>query len=134
MQTFTRPTITQTWALVAAGAALLALLVAPSAHAGGAFSEISHFTFRAPITLPGIVLPPGRYTFEVMGGASNVVRVSSDDGRRTRFSGFTAAIERPRRMRPEHVVTLGEAPRGEPRPIVAWFPGGNSSGHQFIYR
>jgi hypothetical protein len=31
-------------------------------------------------------------------------------------------------------VSLGEARRGEPVPIVAWYPMATDSGRQFIYR
>ena len=46
---------------------------------------------------------------------------------------FIHRIERPAGLSRDQWVTLGEAPRGGAAPIKAWFPGGELSGHEFIY-
>jgi hypothetical protein len=62
-----------------------------------------------------------------------VVRVLSPDRRLVYFQGFTLAVDRPVRMHPGQVVTIGEAPAGAPTPIKAWYPEGEKVGHQFIW-
>ena len=49
------------------------------------------------------------------------------------FLGFTDRIERPRNLQRGSAVTLGEPRRGEPAPIVAFYPLQSARGHRFIY-
>jgi hypothetical protein len=49
------------------------------------------------------------------------------------FMGFTRSVVRPAELPKGDTVWFGEAPIGEPRPIVAWYPVGDATGHQFIY-
>ena len=46
--------------------------------------------------------------------------------------GITRPVSRPRRGT-ELLVTIGEAPARQVRPIQAWFPLGQTEGHAFIY-
>jgi type 1 fimbria pilin len=97
-------------------------------------SRVNHVTFSGTVALPGIVLPGGTDIFEAMAGSGGgqIVRVSSREGRHY-FMAFTRVVDRPATIRPDQVVTLGEAPAGAIRPIAAWFPVGSSRGHQFLY-
>jgi hypothetical protein len=47
--------------------------------------------------------------------------------------GFTRVIERPRWMNRDRLVAIGEAQRGFAPPLLAWYPEGAQSGHEFIY-
>jgi hypothetical protein len=87
------------------------------------------------MALPGVTLPPGEYTFELFnhGTSGDTVLVTSDHQHRVHYLGLTRIVERPRNMRPDQVIAVGEAPVGEPVPIRVWYPAGSSSGRQFIY-
>jgi hypothetical protein len=61
------------------------------------------------------------------------VVVRSGDRSKVHFLGFTHRAFRPNSMRPERLVTFGEAPRGTPVPILAWYPIGETRGYEFIY-
>jgi hypothetical protein len=113
-------------------AALLAL--ASVASSGAAWGHADRITFNKAVALPGAVLPAGSYTFEIANPSSSmrVVRVSSRETGRVHFSALTGVVER--RVRGSEMVLLGEAPAGQPRPIVAWYPAGGLVGHRFIYR
>jgi hypothetical protein len=121
--------------LVLSGAAVVGA-TATASQAAGQFSpltRVNYLTFSQPAALPGVTLAPGRYEFEA-GPANmnpNVVRVSHN--RRIVFLGITIPATRPQGAAPDF-VTFGEAPRGEARPILAWYPDGANQGHSFVYR
>src|SRR5437764_5991380 len=66
---------------VICGTALLAVCLAPAAHADE-WTKLTYFTFSAPVEMPGIVLPAGTYKFELADPDSSrrVVRVSDKEG------------------------------------------------------
>ena len=68
-------------ARVLCGAALLAVCLAPAAHADE-WTKLTHFTFSAPVEMPGMVLPAGSYKFELADPDSTrrVVRISEKEG------------------------------------------------------
>jgi hypothetical protein len=49
------------------------------------------------------------------------------------FQGFTHRVNRPVALNDHRPIVLGEAAAGQPAPIVAWFPYGEASGHEFLY-
>jgi hypothetical protein len=92
------------------------------------------FTFSAPVELPGVALPPGKYLFRVVDpeDGGNVVQVLSDDGTKvysTCFSIPAYRLESP--DQPE--VRFIETPPGVPPAIKAWWYPGDSIGREFIY-
>jgi hypothetical protein len=99
-------------------------------------SRANQLRFGVAVALPGVVLPVGTYTFEVAnpGGTADVVRVWDSAHRRVHFTGFTYRVRRPENMPKNQAIALGEAGRGEPAPIRAWYPVGDTNGFQFIYR
>src|SRR5687768_207317 len=104
------------WALTAVAVALLTAGI--STTTAWSNPRLNHLTFNGAVALPGVTLPAGTYVFEVVGNSSDVVRVSSKQGRHY-FLGFTQRIERP----------AGE----RSQPIAAWYPIGSSRGHRFLY-
>jgi len=115
------------------------LLVGGIASTGawsGSASRTTYITFSQAVALPGVELSAGTYVFEVANpsSASNTVRVSSRDRSKVYLQAFTNSIQRPEGLAADRVITMGEAPRGAASPIQAWFPAGDSIGHEFIYR
>ena len=49
------------------------------------------------------------------------------------YMGMTNRVSRPSSVNDHGAVTLGEALRGEAKPIVAWYPPDGADGHAFIY-
>ena len=120
--------------LIACGIAVLALIVATSGHAASAFaSRTDYLTFSGPVSLPGVTLARGTYSFLVIESHPDLVRVQSRDGSATYFTGFTRLVNRPAGMRRDRLVRLAETPRGVPPRVEAWYPMGESTGRQFIY-
>ena len=122
----------RTIVLIAAVAAVAALLTASSTLASPSLSRINHLTFNTAVRLPGALLTPGTYTFQAgpQGNSLDIVRVTTRDGRRILYTGFTAAVTRATRG---PMVSFGEAPAGSPQPIAVWYEDGSTIGHQFRY-
>ena len=117
---------------------LIALLVTAatlftvSSTVAGPMSRVNHLTFNTAVRLPGTLLTPGTYTFEAgpQGNSLDIVRVTTRDGRRVLYTGFTSLVTRPARG---PMVSFGEAPAGAPQPIDIWYEDGAKMGHRFRY-
>jgi hypothetical protein len=113
---------------------VLGLIVAASTHVG-AFGHENKLTFSRAVSLPGVVLPAGAYSFDVADiGALDVVVVRNAARTKQFYMGFTNLINRPTDLPKNAIVTLGEAPANEPPPITTWYEMGSSIGHEFLYR
>jgi len=126
--------------LLAAVAGLtLAGLTAPTAtHAHAKANDLDrmmYVKFARPVALPGVSLGAGTYIFELPDpiDAWNAVRVTSQDRRTVYLTAFTRIVDRPRDLRPDQVISFGEASPSAPQPIRVWWPTGESTGREFIY-
>jgi hypothetical protein len=92
-------------------------------------------TFTKPIALPGMALAPGTYIFELAVPRSDpsIVRVLSRDRSTVYFTGLTQMVSRPADTRRPPDVTFAEAPPGNARPLLVWYPAGDSNGRRFLY-
>jgi hypothetical protein len=125
-----------TWIAACTAAVALAVVTLAAAHisASPLLSRREFLTFSQPVALPGVSLVPGTYVFELADpDTSNVVRVRDRVSNRVAFTGFTFRINRPVGKRDSKVV-LGEAKKGNPAPVLAWYPTDQELGYQFIYR
>jgi hypothetical protein len=117
--------------VMAVGAALTGLLaVSPEASV----DHEAYLTFSHPVSLPNVTLAAGTYRFEMPANDLSVVRVSSRDGSTVFFTGFTRITSRPRDVKWDQHVTLGEASRDEAPRIRVWYPPvQRKTGREFIY-
>ena len=118
---------------IALGAAALAVLVTGS---GDAFvNHENQLTFSRPVALPGVVLPAGAYSFDLVDSQSSldVVIVRNRARAKVFYMGFTNLVRRPTAMSKDMPVTFAEARANEARPIAIWYEIGDSIGHQFLY-
>ena len=123
------------WKSVRIGCAVaaLALMVTASGHAFA--NHENRLTFNRPVALPGVVLPAGAYSFDLVDATSrDIVIVRNSLGTKVYYMGFTNLVERPRGMSLNTPVTFAEAPANAPRPIATWYELGGSIGHEFLYR
>ena len=132
--TTNRPSVTRRHVLAGSGVALLALLISATSFAWNTPAKTNYLTFRTAVALPGVTLPAGTYIFEAVPAHNDVVRVSSRDRLTVHYTGFAQVIERPAGMSLSQAVAFGEAARGMPHPIRAWYPLGLPEGRAFIYR
>ena len=122
------------WTTIGVAVAMFALVLVQQVTAGSA-ERTTYLTFSRSVELPGAALNAGTYIFELADpmSASGVVRVLSRDRRTTYFLGFTHRADRPRGMRLDASVSLGESAAGVPPRVTAWWPVGEITGRQFIY-
>jgi hypothetical protein len=116
-----------------------AAALAFGADAGRAASRVHHTSiigFNQPVAVPGRVLAPGEYVFEIANGdtSHDVVRVRSRSSGRSLYAGFAREVRRPQRSARTPVITFHEAPPGAAAPIRAWYPDGLARGFELIYR
>jgi hypothetical protein len=114
---------------------LLGLMLATSSRVG-AFGHENRLTFNRTVSLPGVVLPAGAYSFDVADAGSelNIVVVRNADRSRVLYMGFTTPVGRPKNLSKAAAIAFGEAPANQPPPIAIWYPIGGSLGHEFLYR
>jgi hypothetical protein len=120
--------------VVVSSTLVLAGLLGAASVARGDVAHVNYLTFSAPFALPGVTLPAGTYTFELaIPGSYDVVRVMSRDRGQLYLTAFTKRVERPRGLPNNRQIVFQEVPAGMTPPIKAWFPIGQSVGHEFVY-
>jgi hypothetical protein len=115
-------------------AAVVTVIVgAASMQAWSSINHVNHLTFNGAVSLPGVTLGAGTYTFEAgpQDNDRSIVRVTTRDGRTILYQGFTTPVSKPRGRVP--AVVFGEAPAGRATPIRVWYPMQSTVGHQFRY-
>jgi hypothetical protein len=92
------------------------------------------FTFSAPVELPGVVLPGGKYIFRLADPTSShdVVQVLSGDGMKSQGIFFTVPAVR-LEPAPKPEVRFIETAAGTPPAIRAYWNLADTIGHEFIY-
>ena len=123
--------MTRTKSLFVASLVLASFAIAASSMAAN-IGRLDYLTIGRSVALPGVVLAPGTYAFEVVQGHTDLVRVTDRATNRVVYTGFTDVIRRPEGSTQRLIA--GEAPKGEPVPIQAWFPSGSRSGNGFRHR
>jgi hypothetical protein len=122
---------------VAVVAALfLGLSAAVPTSASPEHSHLTYVTFHRSVMLPGDVqLTPGTYRFEFAGSPEmGLVRVASRDLETVYLTAYTSDIDRPNTNDDrDAIVTLSKKSEGAMPSITAWYPMGESVGHQFVY-
>jgi len=102
----------------------------------GQWNQQLTLTFNNPVEIPGHVLTPGTYVFELgVGNTSqdeNVVRVYNKS--KDHLYGMFLTIPDHRLTRTNKpVLEFAESPVGSPDAIYAWFYPDDKTGHEFVY-
>ena len=119
--------------IVSSTLAALALGVSGAAQAPPSDYR-TYFTFSAPVTLPGVTLPAGRYLFRLAdpNGSRKVISILSEDGLTPLAMLHTIPnqlVEAPR----DAEIRFMETPANVPPAIKTWWYPGKSIGYEFIY-
>lgn len=115
---------------VTAAAVLLAAGLASAQN----WDRNTKVTFSAPVSLPGITLPAGTYTFKLADLLStrHVVHVANADDTQVLATFIAIAAERPQPA-DETVITFREAPSNMPPAVRFWYYPGDTIGREFAY-
>jgi hypothetical protein len=120
--------------LATIGALFLGLVLAGSAAWSGVDEHTNYITFSRSVALPGVELAAGTYIFETPSSAMSNGLVRVRDHKKVYLTAFTRDVARPRNdSTGKLLIALGEAEPGAAPPVAAWFPIGESVGHEFIY-
>src|SRR6266404_3013306 len=119
--------------LVAACAALILVLLAPSLQADQ-WNKKTILTISDPVQLPNQVLEPGTYVFKLLDSPADrhIVQVFDKDEKHL----ITTVLAIPNyRLQPrgKTEVDFWETPSGQPKAMRAWFYPGDNFGQEFAY-
>ena|SRR5690348_12457569 len=108
-------------------------IVAKSAGAD-AWNRKTTFTFVQPVEIPGGVLAPGTYTFQIEDSYAmrNIVRVYNQDGRHLVATLITTNAESMTASEAA-VLEFHLGPASAPRALRSWFYPGEKIGREFLY-
>jgi hypothetical protein len=99
--------------------------------------RLTILTFSAPVQLPGMTLPAGKYRFEMadINNAAHTVRVLSEDGQKVIGTFPTTPTTMPTRdlSNTDTLVMFAERPAGQPQAAKEWYYPQRSTGEEFIY-
>lgn len=98
------------------------------------WNEQTKITFNEPVEVPGMVLPAGTYTFQLLPGPTdrNIVQIYNASGEQ--FYTNVLAIPDYRIHPTGHtVLKFEESAPGAPQAVKAWFYPGLQSGQEFVY-
>jgi len=119
---------------------LAALCAALALTAGAAFAQstpadrTTFVTFSGPVSLPGMTLPAGTYTFKIADSQTDrhIVQVFNREGTKL----FTTLLAVPaQRPEPEGdpVITFKETPSNRPPAVHYWYYAGEKDGNELVY-
>lgn len=113
--------------------AALTLGISGTAHAQPADLR-TYFTFSAPVTLPGVTLPAGRYLFRLAdpNGSRKVISVLSADGKTPMAMLHTIPNRLPEAPQDAEIRFM-ETSANVPPVVKTWWYPGRSIGYEFIY-
>jgi hypothetical protein len=101
------------------------------------WNKRTEFQFSAPVEIPGKVLAPGKYVFELANSDSdrNVVQVFAEDsnGNENLVSTLAAVPDYRSKTPDQPIVQFEERPAGTPEAIHSWFYPGDNTGYRFVY-
>lgn len=113
---------------------LVCVALAPQAHAS-ICNERTEFKFTAPVEIPGRVLEPGTYTFQLLtNNLQNTSVVEIYNRNRTKLYAVLLT-ESTYRAHPtgKTILTFEERPADSPMAIHKWFYQGRKYGIEFVY-
>ena len=101
------------------------------------WNKRTEFQFSAPVEIPGKVLAPGKYVFEVADSESdrNIVQVFSEnsDGNEALVATLMAIPDYMQDTPDKPIIHFEERNSGSPEAIHSWFYPGDNTGWEFIY-
>jgi hypothetical protein len=117
-----------------AACAALALTAAAATAQTIPPDRTTYVTFSAPISLPGMTLPAGTYTFKLLDSNTDrhIVQVFNREGTKL----FTTLLAVPAtRMEPtgDPVITFKETPSDRPPAVHYWYYAGDLAGNELVY-
>jgi hypothetical protein len=97
----------------------------------------TEFQFSRSVEVPGKVLAPGKYVFELAndGSDGNIVQIFSEDsnGKESLVENVLTIPDYISNTPDKPIVRFEERPAGSPEAIHSWFYPGENTGWEFVY-
>jgi hypothetical protein len=123
-------------ALCLTGSLALSLFATKPAMADE-MNKRTEFQFSESVQIPGTVLTPGKYVFELANDQSdrNIVQVFSKDsnGNLSLVENVLTIPDYTLNTPDKPIVRFAERPSGTPEAIHSWFYPGDNTGWEFVY-
>jgi hypothetical protein len=123
-------------ALCLTGSLALSLFVTKPAMADE-MNKRTEFQFSESVQIPGRVLMPGKYVFQLANDQSdrNIVQVFSEDsnGNLSLVESVLTIPDYISNTPDKPIVRFDERPSGTPEAIHSWFYPGDNTGWEFVY-
>jgi LPXTG-motif cell wall-anchored protein len=101
------------------------------------WNKRTEFEFSAPVEIPGRVLTPGKYVFELADNPAdrNIVQVFSEDsaGNESLVATVMAVPDYTSNTPEQPALHFEERHSGSPEAIQSWFYPGDNTGWEFVY-
>ncbi|HLK64704.1 MAG TPA: LPXTG cell wall anchor domain-containing protein [Bryobacteraceae bacterium] len=101
------------------------------------WNKKTEFQFSAPVEIPGRVLMPGKYVFELADNPAdrNIVQVFSEDsaGNESLVATVMAVSDYTSNTPEQPALHFEERHSGRPEAIQSWFYPGDNTGWEFVY-
>jgi hypothetical protein len=112
---------------------LLCVLAVPSAQADP-WNKKTIVTLNDSLQIPGMVLDPGTYIFQLADSQSNrhIVQIWTEDGQHL-ITTILAVPAYRRQVTDDSVFDLDERPADSPMALRTWFYPGDNTGQEFMY-
>jgi hypothetical protein len=123
-------------ALCLSGSLALSFLVTKPVMADE-MNKRTEFEFSAPVEIPGQVLAPGKYVFELANDSSdlNLVQIFAEDsnGKESLVATLQTIPDYVSNTPDKPLIHFEERPSGSPEAIHSWFYPGENTGWEFVY-
>jgi hypothetical protein len=101
------------------------------------WNKRTEFQFGAPVEIPGMVLTPGEYVFELADSQTdrNIVKVFSEDssGKERLVATLFVTPDYVSNTPDKPIIHFEERQSGSPDVIHSWFYQGDNTGWEFVY-
>ncbi len=114
-------------------AALICVAAVPVAKADP-WNKKTIVTLNDSLEIPGMVLDPGTYIFQLADSQSNrhIVQIWTEDGQHL-ITTILAVPARRQAVSGESVFYFDERPANTPMALRSWFYPGDNTGQEFVY-
>jgi hypothetical protein len=97
----------------------------------------TEFQFSAPVQIPGKVLVPGKYVFQIADSSSdlNIVQIFSEgsNGKESLVATLQTTPDHVSDTPDKPLIHFEARPSGSPEAIHSWFYPGENTGWEFLY-
>jgi hypothetical protein len=125
------------WNAVALGGLLALNFLMTKPVMADEWNKKTEFQFSAPVEIPGRVLTPGKYVFEIAESQTERTRVEvfSEDstGNESLVATIMAIPDRTLNTPDQPILHFEERYPGAPEAVHSWFYPGENTGWRFVY-